>query len=253
MLYGDEIQIVGFVPSSDFYTVRYLLHLLGEHEFDLSDEWASQTMAYVTATNQSVGHIQNGDIVSLSHVHHDIQQENWILEQDCTPLSFRNERVNVACFMTTSIQILRLLDSYIQSDLGQWVVYSASKYGLDRYLTHLAKRRGLKTVGIVNSLHAVSIRQIPNVDHVLIEEPTLIDKLQKLVQEETICLGVDSYGVSVLSILNGFDVARYCYCPISTNIDDMRDKPSSNVQLVFSFQSSTRTNYQHQHSNQMQQ
>lgn len=248
MLHTGEIQVVGFVPPSDFYTVCRLLYLprqLEAHDECLFDEssYQTQTMAYVIATNQSIEHIQDGDIVSLSDAHHEKYKEKWIREQDCTPLSFRNERMNVSCFMTTSIQTLRILDSYIQSDLGQWVVYSASKYGLDRYLAHLANRRGLKTICIVNSLNTVSRRQIPNVDHVLVDEPSLVYTLQKLVQEETICLGVDSHGSSVLSILNGFDVARYCYCPISKNIDDMRDKSSSNVQLVFSFQSSTRTNY----------
>lgn len=96
-----------------------------------------------------------------------------------------------------------LLDRFVNLQVGDWVGQTAANSAVGRYVTTLAKRRGLKTLNIVRRGDAVEEVCAAGGDVILVSGPTLAEDIAQALGDHRLSLVIDPLGGSAASDLVG--------------------------------------------------
>lgn len=96
-----------------------------------------------------------------------------------------------------------LLDRFVNLQVGDWVGQTAANSAVGRYVTTLARRRGLKTLNIVRREDAVEDVRAAGGDVVVVSGPNLADDIKQALGGDRLSLVIDPLGGSAASDLIG--------------------------------------------------
>lgn len=87
-----------------------------------------------------------------------------------------------------------LLDRFVNLQVGDWVGQTAANSAVGRYVTTLARRRGLKTLNIVRREDAVEDVRAAGGDVVVVSGPNLADDIKQALGGDRLSLVIDPLG-----------------------------------------------------------
>ena len=108
--------------------------------------------------------------------------------------------------MLTSIEVLRLLDSFVQPEVGRWIIHNATSFGFDHHLIQAWLRRGIGVISILDHSKPIPSFQNEPQHHLLFEGPNLKEDVVRIVRQDPVCLGLDTgiHTAPIVSLLNLF-------------------------------------------------
>ena len=110
------------------------------------------------------------------------------------PLPEGGDIQQLSMLMINPITALRLLDSFVKLQQGEWVIQNAANSAVGCYLVQLAKAQGIRTINIVRRQSAVQPLLDLGADHVLIDGPDLSRQVRRVSDGDRIALGIDAIG-----------------------------------------------------------
>ena len=218
MLQGDEVQLVSFVSPSILDEVWRVLQVSENPSLNGSTVACRH---FVSDLASSCQRFSLGEVVVQYKSEHTVFTELILSETDCISLDVLFGNSTLSCFMLTSIEVLRLLDSFVQPEVGRWIIHNATSYGLDHHLIQLAKRRGIGIISILDSSKPMpSFKNDPQ-HHLLFEGPSLKEDVVRIVRQDPVCLGLDTgiQSAPIVSLLNSIRIKRYACFPIHQTIE----------------------------------
>lgn len=218
MLQGDEVQLVSFVSPSILDEVWRVLEISENASINVPTVAGTHFVSDLAPLCQR---FSLGEVVVSYKSEHTMFTELILSETDCISLDVLFGNSTLSCFMLTSIEVLRLLDSFVQPEVGRWLIHNATSYGLDHHLIQLAKRRGIGVISILDRSKPMPSFQNEPQHHLLFEGPNLRAEVIQIVRQDPISLGLDTGTLSapIVSLLNSVQIKKYACFPIPQTIE----------------------------------
>jgi NADPH:quinone reductase-like Zn-dependent oxidoreductase len=94
-----------------------------------------------------------------------------------------------------------VLSEYADLKPGDWVVQNAGNSGVGRFLSAIAKHRGIRTISFVRRPELIDELKAAGADVVLLDEPEAVEKAVRVIGKGSVRLAVDSVGDNATATL----------------------------------------------------